>query len=473
MLVGQAATSNLTTLTENANYKVLDNANRYGSTSNYYQISTYPTLGVVQADNVTSGRINAKTTQFSIQFKGSAVMKYASDGGFGSVYFNVFKSDGTSVATPKKVIDGKGAATVSLATIQTVTVDLSDLKHDLPLYVGFTFHPTNDTSQTINYGFARFTGTTLTPQISSVLYSTDTSIVGTGTVEGDTITSDASDAPTFVVTGNGYFLNVGSTALLGKNSVTVTESNDFGDIGTVTAPVQRRIDLEATNKDLALTNDEIESLAGKSDSEVCQWLATKGGITAKYVDDNTSDGINITSTDTGLAAKLMALAAGGSTDLNLSASDSNNNKAIADLKLTITRSAGTLSLGPVSDQVSFGSNEVPTKETLIKPTSNWQVTINDTRAKGANWYLYASASTLTAANTTLKGNLVYRNGSADNQVITNQSTLVASGARASDTTNATTDWSATKGIFLDVQPGVVAGAYDGTVNWSLQDTPDK
>ncbi|AVK60843.1 cell surface protein [Lactobacillus sp. CBA3605] len=466
--VGQAATS-LTALT--SNYNTIPGRRLTGSG---YTISSYPTLSAVKANNTSGGRVTTATTQISIQFTGSMTMSSSADGGFASAYFDVMTADGTTVSTgAPTLINGKGATSMSLAKTQTITVDLAKLKDDLPLYIGFTFTPSKEATTKISYGFAQITGNTnLTPKISTVLYSTSMSIIGTGTVVGDTISSDVNSVSTSVIAGTGYFLNLGTT-LIGKNSVTITESNEFGDSGTVTAPVQRTITLAADNKDLALTNDEIDSLAGKSDSEVIQWLATKGGITAKYDDDETSDGINITSSDTGLAAELAALAEGDSTDLTLSASDSNNNKATDDLKLNVTRSVGTLSLDTVSDKVSFGSNEVPVKETLINPTSNWQVTINDTRAKGANWYLYASASTLTSANTTLKGNLIYRDGTADNQVITNQSTLVASGARASDTTNATADWSANKGIFLDVQPGVVAGAYNGTVNWSLQDTPDK
>ncbi|ERL44655.1 hypothetical protein [Lactiplantibacillus paraplantarum] len=37
----------------------------------------------------------------------------------------------------------------------------------------------------------------------------------------------------------------------------------------------------------------------------------------------------------------------------------------------------------------------------------------------------------------------------------------------------TDDWSATKGIGLAAQPGIYADTYQGTLSWTLTDTPDK
>ncbi|POD89050.1 hypothetical protein S101258_00222 [Lactiplantibacillus plantarum subsp. plantarum] len=77
-----------------------------------------------------------------------------------------------------------------------------------------------------------------------------------------------------------------------------------------------------------------------------------------------------------------------------------------------------------------------------------------------------------SATRTLSGNLIYLNGSTK-QVLTNTSVTVASGSKVAGktATTATSDWSASKGILLDVQPSVQVDSYSGSVNWTLQDTP--
>ncbi|VDG33503.1 extracellular protein [Lactobacillus zymae] [Lactiplantibacillus mudanjiangensis] len=135
---------------------------------------------------------------------------------------------------------------------------------------------------------------------------------------------------------------------------------------------------------------------------------------------------------------------------------------------------GTLAFSDLSGTVSFGSdNKIPTKETLLKASSDWSVKVSDTRTSGSKWYVYATASKLTSSQHDFDGNLVYIDSSGNKQVLTNKSALIANGA--SDGTTTATDiasgWSSSTGIFLDVQPSVYAGSYSGTVTWTLADTP--
>lgn len=148
------------------------------------------------------------------------------------------------------------------------------------------------------------------------------------------------------------------------------------------------------------------------------------------------------------------------------------------LTITITKQPGTLSFGTVSSDIGFGSITIPNSETLYAPTSSWNVTVNDTRETGSTWTVSASATPMMSTTTlgrTLKGNLVYRDGSSKIE-LTSNSIPIMSGTKAggSDITNVTSDWSGTtKGILLDALSGIYADSYNGTVNWTLSDTAIK
>lgn len=160
----------------------------------------------------------------------------------------------------------------------------------------------------------------------------------------------------------------------------------------------------------------------------------------------------------------------GSNKVSFYVTDSNGNKSNV-VSTTITL-AGELGFGTVSSAISFGNNEVSTNEMLLPATAGWDIDVNDFRAGGSKWYVYATASPLTSDQHTLAGGMVYVDAAGNQTSMTNHSTLVASGdSGSSETHHIGSDWNSTQGIFLDVQPTTYAGTYTGTVDWSLANTP--
>ncbi|MFC6182228.1 cell surface protein [Lactiplantibacillus daowaiensis] len=451
----------------------------FGS-SGYYGINSYPKLKAITANNVSNGRITTKTTQVAITLTGTVTAK--NNVSMNNFYFDMMQKDGTSLQSGSTTLfSGNSKTFSSSGTTQTITVDLTDLANDLPIYVGFRYNASSGGGD-IAYQLGSFTNdataaAALKPTIDSTAGSgkvsaSDQKITGTGTNVGDKITSSAGGSTT-VGSDKTYSLDLGS-AIGSASSVTVTESNATGDKGTATADVvQKTLDLDSQSTSLDLSPDDASSLASMSDSEIVAWLAkqTTLGLSPSYSDGSSTSDVTYATDDSGIAAKIKALATGDSTTVSLYATDGTLKSSAKTI--TLTKQAGTLTFGTISSAIGFGDLEVPTKETIFKPTSSWDVSISDTRAAGSKWYVYATASAMTSAKHTLKGNLIYQDGS-DQQSLTNTSTLIASGERnsGSNTTDVTSDWdNSTKGIFLDVFPGVYNGTYSGTVNWSLQDTP--
>lgn len=187
------------------------------------------------------------------------------------------------------------------------------------------------------------------------------------------------------------------------------------------------------------------------------------------IDDFTMNGTSSDSTTDGYfnldlpAEKLTT----GDNQVSFYATDNYGNKSNT-VTATVTL-AGTLSFGSVNSDISFGSNTIPISEALIAPTTNWSINVDDSRAAGSKWSVYATSSVLkSSSGRSLKGNLVYLDGSGSKQIMTNTSTMIDSGT-SNTTVDIAKDWSSTHGIFLDVQSDVYADSYSGVVNWTLQD----
>jgi len=160
----------------------------------------------------------------------------------------------------------------------------------------------------------------------------------------------------------------------------------------------------------------------------------------------------------------------GSNKVSFYATDSNGNKS--NVVSTTINLTGELSFGTIGQAISFGSNEVSAKEVLLPATSAWTVDVNDMRASGAKWYVYATASALASDQHTLAGGIVYVDANGNQTSMTNSATMVASGdSGSSDTHHIGSDWTNNQGIFLDVQPSTYAGTYSGTIDWSLANVP--
>lgn len=473
---GHAAT--MTDVTSTSMFK-----KTYGNALGPGYAVNYPSLDAVTANNTSNGRITTSTTQIAVTFSGTVTPK-STTFNFNSLYFDIMTGNGTSIpgtsvltSTPANLARSTSTVNLGNSTTQTLNVDLKNLKDDLPLYVGFRFVPSTDSGNSYTYQFAYFStdataAAALKPTITGNLTDKDTVIKGTGTNVGDTISSSVNGVTTTVGSDKTYTLDLG-TALTGLDKVTVYESNATGDTGSVDGAV--------TSKSLNIASDKTtadtypDDLAGlSSDSDVIAWLVKNAGITSTYSDSSSTDGVTYASDTTGLAATLKGLGDGATMSIPVYAKDSSGLKS-DPLTITVTNHAGVLKFGTISSDIGFGSLEIPTSETIFQPTSAWNVNVSDTRTAGSNWSVYATATPLTSTTVstrTLAGNLVYQDGS-NKTVLTNASTLIASGTKVAGTTDTaiTSDWSTTKGIMLDVKPSVYADSYQGSVDWSLQDTP--
>ncbi|ETY73261.1 cell surface protein [Lactiplantibacillus fabifermentans T30PCM01] len=434
-------------------------------------LSLYPSLTAITANNTSNNRITTATTQVKITFDGTITGR--GGGKINGLYYDLMNSDGTSVQTGTHtiVVNNTNSTTLNSKSV-TLTVDLSDLRDRLPLIVGFRY---NSSDGEVAYGFGTLGSNStvadaLNPTIDDGLTGTSTKITGTGTA-GDTISSDVNSVTTTVGSDGKYSLDLGQ-AIGSATTVKITESNATGDSKSVTGDVkQKTLDITSKTTDVSMQPDDLVAVDKMtSDDEVIKWLVDQTGISATP-SDGSDDTVTYANDDTGLVDKLKALGDNESTTINIYGKD-------GDLKsdsvaVTVTNHLGTLSFGSLSSSISYGSMEVPAKETLFAPTSNWDVSIKDTRATGSQWTLTASATAMTSTSGhTIPGGLVYRDGDTKTN-LTDNATTIDTGTKAAsvESTTVTDDWSATKGIFLDAQPSVYADTYNGTVNWSLQDTP--
>jgi len=468
-------------LTKSSMY-VKSYGNSLGPSAGDSGLTAYPTLVSITGNNVENGRVTTKTTQITVKYSGSTTFTSSKDR-FKSFYVDVFKKNpsggsGVSLATTTTNLTdyGNNSKTISFGSgvTQTVTVDLSDLANDLPVYIGFRL------VSATNYVSTYFMGSlnedtsadaALKPTITGVLKTSDTTIAGTGTNVGDTIytTINGTKVTGTVGSDKTYSLDLG-TSLAGLSSVTVYESNSNGDKGSVTSDVtSKSLNIASKTTTADTYPDDLSGL--NSDSDVLAWLVKTTGMTSSYSDSSNTDGVSYASDTTGLAASLKALADGAAMTIPVYAKDASGLKS-EPMTITVTNHAGVLQFGAISGDLGFGSLEIPTTETVFQPTAAWNVNVSDTRAAGSSWSVYATATPLKSATRTLAGNLIYKDGNTQT-VLTNSSTLIDSGTKVAGTTNTqiTSDWSATKGIMLDVQPSVYADSYSGAVNWSLQNTP--
>ena len=202
------------------------------------------------------------------------------------------------------------------------------------------------------------------------------------------------------------------------------------------------------------------------------WLVSQAVIKGTNP-SNANDTITYATSDSDILTTLKGLATNASATIHIYAQNASGLKS-DPIAITVTKE-GTLSFGTLSTDIGFGSLTVPNSEKLFAPTSSWNVNVDDTRTVGSTWTLSANATPMTSTTTsgrTLKGNLVYQDGSSKT-VLTNNSTVIMTGTKASgtDATNVTSDWSGTtKGILLDAQSGIYADSYSGTVTWTLSDT---
>ncbi|VDG25879.1 cell surface protein [Lactobacillus pentosus] [Lactiplantibacillus mudanjiangensis] len=466
------------TMTDVTSSLVTNNQQIYGTgqtaSTNPLGTITYPTLTNITANYAPDGKITRRTTVIQTTYNGTF--------GIGSKYR--LKSAQTAVFTTSTVQAASGSSLITSGTPSSISLTDVTTKHSLTSsintqnwYLGIYSQITTRSSYD-RVAVAKIPTPVQYPLKPTIdddpIKDNATTITGKGTFAGDTISSDASDATTKVGSDLTYTLDVGSS-LKGKSSVEVTETGTTNDEpGTASASIKPAVDLKisSTNPDIQLAPDDVTELDSKTDAEIVSWLVKAAGVTAIDQTTNTSDDITFTSDKSDLATIIDELADDDTVTVPIYAVKDGVKSDPVDV--VISKTAGSVSFSTVSGTMAFKTIAVPTTETLVPTTSNWDVAIKDTRKVGSAWSVYATASKMTSSSHDLAGDVVYVDGS-DKQVMTNSSVLIGSGSRqtGSNTETVTSDWSNTKGIFLEAQPSVYAGSYQGKVNWTLQDTAAK
>ncbi|MFC6260510.1 WxL domain-containing protein [Levilactobacillus fujinensis] len=500
-----------------------------GQTSPAWTISTRPKLQAPIAANGRSsnGRITDKTTKIYILLSGSFGVP-----SYGSTKITSIKPVvmASNVNPARKVAEGTNllGSTTSTSSLTVssnyyeMDVDLSDLRNSLPLNFGFAVTYSN-TSTTDYLIYARvdvdsaleaaWGGTTFDPvfylngtykatQGGNVkqLRGSDKTITGGAGQPGLktelSLSKDGNDNTyygvidpdgTFTFNLSDYLANM-ADASTGRTAAMVTEYDDMGDKVSVSANYVKTLDISPDEANLDIDPNTSEDLKGESDSEILSWIAKQAGVSVSYLDThyNLSD-VTLKSDQTGLGAKIAALANGDSLIVKMGATNSDGVTTDGTSNITLTRTTGELRFSSISSLMDFGSVAVPSKETLFAPTTTPDVSITDTQASGTPWYVTAQASELTSNDgRTLNGHMVYVDSDGNKQSMSS-AVLVAAGQRDRSITyplNTAKGWSTTNqsltspanGMYLDALPSIYSGStstqYTGTITWLLENTPD-
>lgn len=441
-----------------------------------------PTV-TVKADGLkpygSEERISTSTTQINIAVSGTMTTTIGAGqskpGNITSYYFDLLDRNGKSFTTPSQVISiGFKNTSVSINQNITFNVDLKDLKTRGPIYIAYCF--TTDLSSHVNKYYSSRVGKKLLPTVTTSPVTTGTTVLsGKGDHPGDFISNNVTGDTTTVGDDGKWTLNLTGDAFKNSTSVTVAESNEFGDYGTAFSFVTvAPVTIAADKTTLNLSSDDVTKLEAMSDSDFADWVESEANVTGK---SSSGSSVDVKTDTTDLAAALKKVAANDSMPIDFYATDGTKKSATKTITLV---KPGTVKFGTISSDIDFGSHGVPTATTLYGPSSAWNVNVSDTRTAGSKWYLYASATDLTSGSHKLPGYLTYRDANGQVSDLT-KSTLIDSGDRGtSDTTDVTSNWTtdpkdtSKAGIFLDVEPGVFADSsikYSGAVNWTLSDVP--
>lgn len=435
------------------------------------------------------------------------------------------------------------SVTLSSTKYYEIDVDFSNIFSSLPFLVGFRAK-TSDTSTDSSFIYAEITanseisdsyshmpsqGTPIyinsikvnqtysKPSTSTINYikSSDTKITGTAfhnteiwafltdaagntkmvtTTSSDPLNDGTHDGPYY---GN-YSLDLGGVVgKLSKSSVvSVYEGNDMGDNQSAAAMYKDVLDIAVANPDVTVNPAEFEDdIDGKSDDDFLAWMIKKTGISVTHNGDllNPNDltfksydsaGNNATEI-TNLASYFSGKDYGTKTPIWIGASTKNSPVVSTDNKVevTLTKTPGALSFGPISPTMTFDDAVVPSQKTNYEPNASYEVNIDDTRATGSPWYVTANATPLSSGQHTVDGGLVYENKDGSTDSLTNNSTLVASGNRVKgvESENVASNWAMpgsnsgkNMGIFVSAGPHTYSGidgtTYKGDITWELTDS---
>lgn len=468
----------------------------------------------VYANGVSGGRITTKTTKFWVKFTAPDYgSMHLTHGYFNQkVYPDIsYTSNGKPISLVRNSVTSWITGTPTSVTKfpsgwTELDVDLRGLGDTitLPINIGFSYDYKEDY---VAEGTAMYYTVQLKADPDVVKNMGDITIDGGGTIASSAHTVTGTAQPNLMVKLTGldgthvaqadstgkFTINLGTDTLKTLNatsSITATEYNDFGDSKSASATVVNTVPLTITSGTPSLTvspDDWDAHIAGKSSSEIATWIASQTGMTATKPDGTTPSTLAYNTAD---GDSLKATVAGGTQAVTMNVSDADGNASTTPATISVTRGAGKLQFGDMTNMV-FGNGAtlpVPGQKTLYAP-GDYQINISDTREMGSAWYVTANATPMTAtdgSNRTLSGHIVYEDGNGTRtQLDSGNAVPVASGKRDSNSTDIAKSWnqdgksydgsSVPAGVYLDANPNIYAAGgatgYSGNITWSLTDAP--
>ncbi|MBC1210778.1 hypothetical protein HB815_07545 [Listeria booriae] len=141
---------------------------------------------------------------------------------------------------------------------------------------------------------------------------------------------------------------------------------------------------------------------------------------------------------------------------------------------SVSVQVSVLELGNMPDSINFGTHKITSATQLYKPTEDWSIQVNDTRATKTPWRLsVASPSKMqSSSGHTLSEGLIYKAENGTETTLTNQYLDVYQYTPNSTDTQVNITWPENAGIFLKVKAGEgYAESYSGELDWTLTDAP--
>ncbi|MBC1888983.1 hypothetical protein HCA63_11585 [Listeria booriae] len=133
-----------------------------------------------------------------------------------------------------------------------------------------------------------------------------------------------------------------------------------------------------------------------------------------------------------------------------------------------------LELGNMPDSINFGTHKITSTTQLYKPTEDWSIQVNDTRATKTPWRLSVATPSKMQSSSghTLSEGLIYKAENGTETTLTNQYLDVYQYTPNSTDTQVNITWPENAGIFLKVKAGEgYAESYSGELDWTLTDAP--
>lgn len=163
----------------------------------------------------------------------------------------------------------------------------------------------------------------------------------------------------------------------------------------------------------------------------------------------------------------------GTNTVDLTAQTANGDTS-KTITVTITV-VGTLQFVNVAAHSSFADSSLTGSPELVQRSSDWNLTVQDTRGTGQSWVLDAQTTPFVDDDDQpMDGGPVYV-GRYGTQQLNSQPTQVMIHTTDDSVDDGLTDvsgtWTGDTGLLLNVGSGTAAGTYHGTITWTLTNAP--